>query len=353
MNWDTPYVVSDALVLRISPSGAFLATTPASREPHALPEDALPVLTAFAAPSTPRTALAKLQESWEIDGGGFEILVDALVGERLLTPAHEEASEASPAPQRDLYLVIGLNRSGTSALTKALGACGVALDFEQPALRLGLWKPDTGRADGGYESYEIPAVLDLVRQIAARFGGDQGKPSLTDETILAAGDTLAVSGLLELIPRFPFAIKDPLLTFQFPQWKQIALECRTPITARPIASLRHPVASAHALQRRGFCRTLRSGMDQWLRYYSEVKYLVDAGEQPLIVVYDGQKDRFVAQVEALCAMLSLPFDGGRVSAEFLPAGVDRPDSAELLQHPLGRTLQELFDDLESRAVKTR
>lgn len=255
--------------------------------------------------------------------------------------------------QRDLYLVIGLNRSGTSALTKALAACGVALDFEQPDLPLGLWKPDTARTDGGYESYEILAILELVRQIGARCGGDPANPTLTDEMILTAGDTLAVRGLLELIPRFPFAIKDPLLTFQFPQWKQIARECRTPIAVRPIVSLRHPVASAHALLKRGFCRTVRSGMDRWLRYYSEVKYLSDAGEQPLIVVYDGRKDRFVAQVKALCRTLSLPFDGDRVNAEFLPAGVDHPDGAELVQHPLGRTLQELFDDLESRAVRMR
>lgn len=255
--------------------------------------------------------------------------------------------------QRDLYLVIGLNRSGTSALTKALAACGVALDFEQPTLPLGLWKPDTTRADGGYESYEILAILELVRQIGARCGGDPANPILTDETILTAADTLAVRALLDLIPRFPFAIKDPMLTFQFPQWKQIARECRAPITARPIVSLRHPVASAHALLKRGFCRTLRSAMDRWLRYYSEVKYLSNAGEKPLIVVYDGRKDRFVAQIETLCRILSLPFDADRVTAEFLPAGVDRPDGAELQQHPLGRALQELFDDLESRAVGTR
>jgi len=353
MNWDTHYVVSDSLTLRISSAGAFLATTSASREPHALTEDALPVLTSFATPATPRAALAKLQESWEIEEGGFEILLDALVGAKLLAPTDEESSQVSPAPERDLYLVIGINRSGTSALTKALGACGVTLDFEHPAVALGLWKPDASRADGGYESYEIPAVLELVRQIEARFGGDQGRPILIDEAILTIGEILAVSGLLEAIPRFPFAIKDPLLTFQFPQWKYIASKCRTPIAARPIVSLRHPVASAHALLKRGFCSTLRSGMDQWLRYYSEVKFLADSGEQPLIVVYDGRKDRFLAQIEALCSVLSLVFDGDRVSAEFLPASVDQPDGAELLQHPLGRTLQELFDDLQSRAVSLR
>jgi hypothetical protein len=340
MNWDTPYVVSDSLALRISSSGAFV-----SQDGHELTEDALPVLTSFATPSTPRAVLAKLQESWELDEAGFGTLVDALLRAGLLTPA--------PAPQRDLYLVLGLNRSGTSALTKALAACGVALDFAQPSLPLGLFKPDANRPDGGYESYEILPVLLLIREITARYGGDQNKPVLTDEIVLTAGDALAIRGLLELIPRFPFAIKDPLLTFQFPQWKQIARECRPPIAARPVVTLRHPVASGHALLKRGFCSTLRSGMDQWLRYYSEVRYLLDAGEEPLIVVYDGRKDRFVAQLEALCGALSLPFDADRVSAEFVPAGVDGPDRAELLQHPLGRTLEELFDDLASRAVTAR
>ncbi|HYK05864.1 MAG TPA: hypothetical protein VE974_29230 [Thermoanaerobaculia bacterium] len=338
MNWDALYVVSDSLALRISSSGRLV-----SQDGHELTEDALPVLTSFATPSTPRAVLAKLQESWELDEPGFETLVDALLHANLLRPA--------PAPQRDLYLVLGLNRSGTSALTKALAACGVALDFDHPALPLGLFKPDTSRADGGYESYEILPVLMLVREITARHGGDQNKPVLTDEIALTATDTLAIRALLESIPRFPFAIKDPLLTFQYPQWKEIARACRQPIIARPVVTLRHPVTSAHALLKRGFCSTLRSALDQWLRYYTEVKYLLDAGEEPLIVVYDGQKDRFVRQIEALCGMLSLPFDRDRVSAEFVPAGVDRPDRAELRQHPLGNTLQELFEELETRAVR--
>lgn len=343
MQWDASYVAAQSLTLRLSPSGAFVATTSTARE-HELADDALPVLTAFASPTTPRAALLKLKESWEIDDRSFETLVDALIGESLLTPASGEAA------RRDLYLVLGLNRSGTSALTKAMAACGVALDFEHPALAIGLFKPDSSRSDGGYESYEIPAVLDLVRQIAARYGAQQSNPVLTDEMILSTGEVLAVRGLFEAIPRFPFAIKDPLLTFQFRQWKEIARACRAPIAVRPVVTVRHPVASAHALLRRGFCRTLRSGMDQWFRYNSEVKFLADSGEEPLIVIYDGQKERFVAQIETLCAILSLPFDGDRVGAEFIPAGIDRPDLSELGQHPLGRALQELFDDLESRAV---
>jgi len=345
MHWDDSYVVPQSVTLRISPSGTFVATTSTAQE-RELTDDALPLLTAFASPTTPREALVKLKESWEIDDGSFVTLVDTLIGQNLLTPAGE-------TPRRDLYLVLGLNRSGTSALTKALAACGVAVDFEHPSLPLGLFKPDSGRSDGGYESYEIPAVLDLVRQIAARHGAQQNNPVLTDEMILSTGEVLAIRGLLESIPRFPFAIKDPLLTFQFRRWKEIARASRAPIAARPVVTVRHPVASAHALLKRGFCRTLRSGMDQWFRYNSEVKFLADSGEEPSIVVYDGRKEHFVAQIETLCAILSLPFDRDRVSNEFIPAGIDHPDDAELGQHPLGRTLQELFDDLASRAVSAR
>jgi hypothetical protein len=346
MNWDVTYVISSSLALQISASGIFLATTNLARHPRALTEDALPVLSAFAVPTTPRDALTKLQESWELDDDGFAATVDALLQETLLTPADGEA-----APRRDLFLVIGINRGGTSALTKALGACGVTLDFDQAGLPLGLWKDDKNRADGGYESYEVLPVLELVRTIAFRQGGDDPRTNLTDQIVLNAGETLSVRGLLELIPRFPFAIKDPMLTFQVPQWKQIARDCRPPIAVQPLVTLRHPLASAHALLKRGFCRTLRGGLEQWFRYYSEIRYLFDAGEEPLIVIYDGQKERFVAQVEALCATLSLPFDRDAVSDGFVPAGVDRPDLAELGQHLWGGVMQQLYEDLESRAVR--
>jgi hypothetical protein len=346
MDWDTPYVVASSLKLQIPASGGFLATTELAPHPRALTEDALPVLTAFAVPTTPRAALTKLRESWEIDDDGFAATIDGLLQETILAPADAEA-----APRRDLFLIVGINRGGTSALTKALGACGVALDFGQPGLPLGLWKNDESRADGGYESYEVLPVLELVRAIVFRYVGDGLQTGLTEEIVLNAGETLAARGLLELIPRFPFAIKDPMLTFLIPQWKQIARDCRPPIAARPVVPVRHPVASAHALLKRRFCRTLRGGLEQWFRYYSEIRHLFDIGEEPLIVMYDGHNERFVAQIEALCATLSLPFDGHAVSEGFIPAGVDRPDLSELAQHPWGGVMQQLYEDLESRAVR--
>ena len=66
--------------------------------------------------------------------------------------------------------MLGLNRSGTSALTKALAACGVALDFEHSALPLGLFKPDSGR------SVAFKGVLLLHQRVG------RGVLSLPDRT---------------------------------------------------------------------------------------------------------------------------------------------------------------------------
>lgn len=258
--------------------------------------------------------------------------------------------------KRKLYLVLGLNRSGTSVLSRSLAASGVTFDFSDPALAARLWKTDQFHPDGGYESLEIPAILDLVRQIAARASGGQGNPAISDETFLTVADTIAVAGLLQMIPRFPFAIKDPLLTFQFRQWKEVARHCAAEIDTRPVVSMRHPADQAQALLKRGFCRTLRSGLDQWLRYYTEVQHLFDTGEDPLVIVYDGRQSSFLLQMKRLCEQLDLRFDRKALASVFRPAAPRRRTAAAasiLREHTLGRTIGEMFEHLRSRSLAAR
>ncbi len=268
--------------------------------------------------------------------------------ERRGDPGSIPFSSTNPM-DRQLFLVLGLNRSGTSALTKALAACGAAIGFQHPALATGLWKNDQWHPAGGYESHEVPPVLWLVREIVDRAGGTQANPLIGDEISLSVTDTFAVAGLLNSIPSFPFAIKDPLLTFQYRQWKQIAREAK--IDTRAVVSLRDPLQSAHALLKRRFCRTIRGGLEQWLRYYSEVKFLLDAGEQPMIVFYDGDMDSYLPQIAALCGALGLTFDREKVRGGFTPAPRQEHDAGEMDQHPLGDAIRRLFDDLRSRKLE--
>ena len=192
-------------------------------------------------------------------------------------------------------------------------------------------------------------MLWLVRQIAQRFGSIQTNPVIGEEIRLSTTDTFAVAGLLQSIPSFPFAIKDPLLTFQYRQWKQIASDAQ--IVTRAVVSLRDPLQSAHALLKRKFCASIRGGLEQWLRYYSEVKYLLDAGEKPLLLLYDGEAESYESQIEALCRLLGLTFDRETVRAGFTPAPRQEYDARELGRHPLAGTIRHLFDELRSRRLE--
>ena len=54
--------------------------------------DALPVLLAFAAGSTPREALARLSAEWELEDDGFATVVTALIDQAFLVPAGPEGA---------------------------------------------------------------------------------------------------------------------------------------------------------------------------------------------------------------------------------------------------------------------
>jgi len=87
MNWEQPYVVSRSFTLQFAPTGKLIATGSFSRVPQEIEFDAIPVLQCFATPSTPKAALMKLRERWELDDEGFRILVEGLIAQNFLTPA--------------------------------------------------------------------------------------------------------------------------------------------------------------------------------------------------------------------------------------------------------------------------
>ena len=250
-------------------------------------------------------------------------------------------------------MVAGLNRSGTSVLTGALARCGVAISFQHDALQAGLRKEDAARLDGGYESFEVPAILSFVRGITARAGGHQGNPPASGDIELSVVDELAILSLLDLIPSFPFAIKDPLLTFQFRQWKAVVQANRPKIVVEAVVSMRHPVQQAHALLARGFCSDLKGGLEQWLRYYGEVRDLIEVGERPYIVRYDGNKRRFASQLRSLCRSLGLVFQPAAVAELFRPNASRRVNLHEVKSHPLWRAIIDLYEVLCDHSLAAR
>ncbi len=80
MNGNESYTVSQALMLQLDPRGFWLGTNSVSRAPQVVGDDALPVLAAFARPSTPGAALEALSAEWQVDPNEFETIVSRLVG---------------------------------------------------------------------------------------------------------------------------------------------------------------------------------------------------------------------------------------------------------------------------------
>jgi protein arginine N-methyltransferase 1 len=91
MQWDLPYVVSRSLSLEILRTGSLAASSSISRPAQAMELDALPVLLAFAAGTTPREALTRLRAEWELDDDGFDHVVTALIDQAFLVPVDRQA----------------------------------------------------------------------------------------------------------------------------------------------------------------------------------------------------------------------------------------------------------------------
>jgi protein arginine N-methyltransferase 1 len=86
MQWDVPYIVSRSLTLEVRNTGRLAARGSISRPLQDMDLDALPVLLAFAAGSTPREALARLSAEWELEEEGFAIVVMTLIDQAFLIP---------------------------------------------------------------------------------------------------------------------------------------------------------------------------------------------------------------------------------------------------------------------------
>ncbi len=92
MNWNSRYRTTGSLTFALTPSGKLVATHSISRPPQEVDLDAMPVLRAFAPGATSREVFDRLAEDWEVEEAGFEIVVQTLVEQNLLTPEGSEAT---------------------------------------------------------------------------------------------------------------------------------------------------------------------------------------------------------------------------------------------------------------------
>lgn len=160
---------------------------------------------------------------------------------------------------RSAILVLGMHRSGTSALTRVLGLSGAAL----PATPI---QPAPDNASGFWESREIVQIHDEALQSAGIAWDDIGSvPDAWFESDVAkVYKTRLIAALNTGFGDAPLIVlKDPRLCLLVPLWVSILVELGTdPLFVIPV---RNPLEVAASLKKRNALQEEKSLL-LWLKY---------------------------------------------------------------------------------------
>ena len=217
-----------------------------------------------------------------------------------------------------LIVVLGMHRSGTSALTGLLEACG----FSPGEV------PDTSRGNAkGNREYQ--PVRRLNNELLKQAGGSWREPV----TVAEAPDVL-VEPMREALDSLQathskIIIKDPRMLFTWEAWRPLL-----PAQRQLVGSFRHPLAVAQSLIKRNRFE-LTSALALWSQYNQKLVDLHRSESFPL-VRFDLAGADYLAQFSALAKSLLLTPDMDKVHRFYdaklvheSPQGEVPPEQADL------------------------
>ena len=154
------------------------------------------------------------------------------------------AAKAATTPARTAYLVLGMHRSGTSAVTQMLALAGASLPENVMA-------GDEHNAKGYFEPWKIALINDgRLRAGGAAWDDIFAFPYKPLSTKAERGWLNHAEALFEAEygdVRYPL-LKDPRVTVLMPFWRTVLTELE--VAARCVIPVRHPMAVAGSLARR-------------------------------------------------------------------------------------------------------
>jgi len=228
--------------------------------------------------------------------------------------------------------VLGMHRSGTSAITSLLEPIGVHLgaldDLRDDA---------AGDPHGYWEHRGLKAVSE---DLLHRLGADWHRPPIladgwTDDPSL--DDLRAHARRVVAAHARGHALwgwKDPRTSITLPFWKPLLPDVRY------VVCLRHPVEAARSLETRD-ALPLSRGLGLWLTYTASA-LIHTAGEPRLLLFYEDALTDPVAAMDALAAFLDRPAppadeairritpDRRHERAPAIDAGLECPDAVRAL-----------------------
>lgn len=201
--------------------------------------------------------------------------------------------------KKKLIVVLGMHRSGTSAITRALKALGVELGDS-------LLPPVNGDNDKGYwEDADINALnIEMLNALEYDWNSwaSASKEDLTSPKVnaykLRALDILRA----KLRTSDVIGLKDPRISRLMPFW--ISVFERLPVEVSFIIALRHPMSVAQSLIKRDKSFPAGKAYRLWLDY-SLSALEGTSGQQRIVVDYDLLMVDPVAQLKRIAATCNL------------------------------------------------
>ncbi len=193
--------------------------------------------------------------------------------------------------------ILGMHRSGTSALTRALNLCGVVLPGQ-------MMDNTEGNASGHWEPLEVVAIHDemLATQHLAWDDAAVGFADVFDAATVQNAQAQINAFLAPHAHSSFIAVKDPRLCNTLPAWES-PLQQRE-MQAVALFATRHPLAVAKSLQSRNQM-PLAYGVLLWMQYTLAAE-LHSRNWRRMVVHYDRLIQDWRATMLPLMQWLGLP-----------------------------------------------
>ncbi len=214
-----------------------------------------------------------------------------------------------------IVVVLGMHRSGTSALARALQALNVDLGEK---LYAGI---PNNNEKGFYEDVDVNRLDNELMAALDRRWDSQAPIDPTDleRNIVAPFRQRAVDLLRARVKDRPFGLKDPRMSRLLPFWKSVF--SRTELEPCYVIAVRNPLSIAHSLKNRdGF--DAEKSYCLWLEYIRPM-LSETAGAKRVVVDFDELLAAPAAQLRRIADALDLPFfDQSPVVREYIEEFLD-------------------------------
>lgn len=247
----------------------------------------------------------------------------------------------TPQFRSRVILVLGMHRSGTSAITRVLNLLGVELGTH-------LMPAAAGNNEGGFwEHMRVVEIHEALLQALGRSWHDL-RP-LPDDWVRSDATQIAKAKLATLIESdfadTPlWAVKDPRLCRLLPLWRELLAELR--IEPSAVMVLRHPNEVARSLRDRdGF--PLEQGRLSWLEHVTDAEH-DSRGWLRSIVAYDDVLSEWRVALEHVRTGLAVdwPHATSRVASAvdaFLDRGKRHHAVNAMQAEELPGLIQDVYD----------